>query len=110
MFNFEGGRTQKVCIASGTDEFMGIELREISSGAIFSEGIFDARTANYLLRDNAKVKFGAWGIEILDNKHYAVFTMKVAAALPPQTLGEIAEVVAYIADQTEERLSGLDEF
>ena len=110
-YGFEDNRTQVVFIPSRTEEFLGVELREISSIALSSCGIFDGRTANFLLRDNANLKFGAWCIEIgEDNAHFAVFSVKVSAALPVRPFAQILELVAKVADSTEERLSGLDEF
>ena len=110
-YNFDDERAQMVSIASTTDEFMGIELRNISSASLVSEGIFDARTANFLLRENSGMKFGNWRIEVgSENKHYAVFCMTVSAALPHRALAEIMDIVARIADEMENRLSGLDEF
>lgn len=110
-YNFDDERAQMVSIASSTDEFMGIELRNISSASLVSEGIFDARTANFLLRENSGMKFGNWRIEVgSENKHYAVFCMTVSAALPHRALAEIMDIVARIADEMENRLSGLDEF
>jgi hypothetical protein len=110
-YGFEDSRTQVVYIRSRTEEFLGVELREITSPALASSGIFDGRTANFLLRENANMKFGAWCIEMGDdNAHFAVFSAKVSAALPLRPFAEILELVAKVADNTEERLSGLDEF
>lgn len=110
-YGFEDNRTQVVYIRSLTEEFLGVELREITSPALASNGIFDDRTANFLLRENANMKFGAWCIEIgQDNAHFAVFCVKVSAALPLRPFAEILELVAKVADSTEERLSGLDDF
>jgi hypothetical protein len=108
---FEDGRSQEVFIRSMTEEFLGVELREITSPALVSRGIFDARTANFLLRENSTMKFGAWCIEVgEDNGHFAVFNVKVGAALPARPFSDILEMVAKVADGTEARLSGLDEF
>ena len=110
-YNYDDERAQMVSIASTTEEFMGIELRDISAASLVSEGIFDARTANFLLRENSGMKFGNWRIELgSENKHYAVFCMTVSAALPHRALAEIMDTVARIADEMEGRLSGLDEF
>jgi hypothetical protein len=108
---FEDGRSQDVFIRSITEEFLGVELREITSPALVSSGIFDARTANFLLRENTNMKFGGWCIEVgEDNGHFAVFSVKVGAALPARPFAEILEMVAKVAESTEARLSGLDEF
>jgi hypothetical protein len=99
-------RAQHVVIDSHTREVMGVEMRIISSTALTSQGPFDVRTANFLLRENARLEFGAWNV-IFDseNTHYAVFSVTVSAALR-----DLIGMVASIADDTENRLSGLDEF
>jgi hypothetical protein len=45
-----------------------------------------------------------------ENTHYAVFSVTVSAALRAQSLRDLIGMVASIADDTENRLSGLDEF
>lgn len=110
-YNFDDERAQMVSISSTTEEFMGIELRDIYSTSILSEGIFDARTANLLLRENSGMKFGNWRVEVgAENRHYAVFCMTVSAALPHRALAEIMDMVARTSDEMESRLSGLDDF
>jgi len=104
-------RTQQVVIDSSTREFMGVEMRTIASFALTSQGPFEVRTANFLLRENARLEFGAWNV-IFDTEktHYAVFSVTVSAALRAQSLCDLIGMVARIADDTENRLSGLDEF
>ena len=104
-------RTQQVVIDSSTREFMGVEMRTIASFALNSQGPFEVRTANFLLRENARLEFGAWNV-IFDTEktHYAVFSVTVSAALRAQSLCDLIGMVARIADDTENRLSGLDEF
>lgn len=111
LVEFTGKRTQQVHIDSITREFMGVEMRTISSIALGSEGPFDARTANFLLRENADLEFGAWHvIDDTENNHYAVFSVTVSAALRAQSLVDLIGMVASTADGTENRLTGLDEF
>jgi hypothetical protein len=104
-------RSQQVIIDSSTREFMGVEMRIIFSITLTSQGPFEARTANFLLRENARLEFGAWNV-IFDTEktHYAVFSVTVSAALRAQSLCDLIGMVARIADDTENRLSGLDEF
>lgn len=111
LVEFTDSRAQQVVIDSTTHEFMGVEMRAISSIALISQGPFDARTANFLLRENASLEFGAWNV-IFDkeNTHYAVFSVTVSAALRPQPLADLIGMVARVADGTENRLTGLDEF
>lgn len=108
---FKNGRTQQVLIHSFTREFMGVEMRDISSIALVNEGPFDTRTANFLLRENADVNFGSWQVMVDDeHTHYALFSITVSANLRAESLVDLLGMVARIADATEERLSGLDEF
>ena len=110
-FNMDEGRSQCVFISSATHEFLGVEFRSISSIGLVSEGIFDVRTANLLLRENARTNLGYWCIETNEkNCHYALFCMRVSAVLSHRALGELLVMIAENADQTEKRLSGLDEF
>lgn len=45
LFEVEDGRTQSAIVRSQTEQFMGIEIREILSAGLASQGPFDARTA-----------------------------------------------------------------
>lgn len=90
---------------------MGAEMRDISSIALVSNGPFDARTANFLLRESAKVEFGSWQILVdEENTHLAIFSVKISANIRAKALVDLMTMVARIADELENRLSGLDEF
>jgi hypothetical protein len=111
LVGFDDNRTHKVVINSSTKDFMGVEMRSISSIALVSDGAFDARTANLLLRENSVVEFGSWQTLVdSDNTHIAVFSVTVGASIRAQALVDLVCMVARIADSTEQRLSGLDEF
>jgi hypothetical protein len=112
LVQLKDGRSQTVFIHSQTNKFLGIELREISSAALESDGPFDARTTNLLLRDNAELFHGDWSIHLNEDssKHFAVFSMTGLASLEPDPLSSIIQCVAEVADDMENRLSGLDEF
>lgn len=110
-FELESGRSQTAIIRSQTYEFLGVEIREVFSAALLSQGPFDARTANILLRQNEEVKLGAWGVYCnQEDVHAAVFTAKVAADLPPPELLGVLMAVLNTADEMEARLSGRDDF
>jgi hypothetical protein len=112
LVQLNNGRSQTVFIHSATNKFLGIELREISSAALESEGSFDARITNLLLRDNAELVHGDWSIHLNEDssKHFAVFSMTAVALITAEPLWSIIECVAEVADEMENRLSGLDEF
>lgn len=110
-FELESGRSQSCIIRSATYEFLGLEIREISSIGLISQGPFDARTANVLLQQNEQLKLGAWGV-ISNNEdvHGAMFTAKISADLPPPELLGVLMAVLNTADEMEARLSGRDDF
>jgi hypothetical protein len=112
LVQLKEGRSQTVFINSATNKFLGIELREISSAALESDGSFDARTANLLLRDNSEMVHGNWSIHVKEDssRHFAIFSMTGLASLEPDPLSSIIHCVAEVADEMEHRLSGLDEF
>ena len=112
LVQLKNGRSQTVFIHSATNKFLGIELREISSPALESDGPLDARTTNLLLRDNAELVHGDWSIHLNEDssKHFALFSMTGLASLEPDPLSSIIQCVAEVADEMEHRLSGLDEF
>lgn len=110
-FELEGGRSQSAFIRSRTYEFLGLEIREVLSAALLSQGPFDARTANILLQQNTCLKIGAWGVSMdSEEVHAAVFTAKISADLPAQELLGVIEAVIRTADEMEARLSGRDDF
>ena len=112
LCQLKNDRSQAVFIDSKTNDFMGIKLREISSPALESDKPFDSRTTNLLLRDNAELIHGDWCIHMNDDssKHFAVFSLAALASAEPEPLWGMIQCVAEVADEMENRLSGLDEF
>ncbi len=111
-YSLDSGRSQTVYIASQTHWFMGLELRQIFSTALISEGMFETRTANLLLRENFDLIHGSWSVlhDPDENGHFANFSLTGFASLPANQLSTLIECVAKTADDMEHRLSGLDEF
>lgn len=110
-FELEDGRSQVGFIKSDTEEFVGMEMREVFSVGLRSFGPFDARTANFLLEFNQTLKIGAWSvIRDAEDNHLAVFSTKIAADLDGKLLQGVIYAVLATADEIEERLSGRDDF
>ena len=111
-YSLDSGRSQTVYIASQTHWFMGVELRQIFSTALISEGLFEPRTANLLLRENFDLIHGSWSVlhDPDENEHFANFSLTAFASLHAVQLLPLIECVAKTADDMEHRLSGLDEF
>lgn len=109
-YELDHGRSQLGFIISDTYRLADIEIREIQSYALRSEGPFDARTANRLLRENAKMKLGAWETsESKEGIFRARFVAKVAANTDADTLSTMLRVVLRCADQIEAELVGTDD-
>ena len=111
IFELDGGRSQMGFITSETQEFAGIEMRELFSVGLKSSGEFPAAIANMLLKENEKVKIGAW--EIIENSNgdnFALFNAKIAAEVPAKVLAPVILGVLKVADKMEERLTNEDNF
>ena len=110
-FNLKNGRSQFGFISSTTEEFAGEEIREVFSVGLKSFGPFDARTCNFLLELNSKLKIGAWStVRDAEDNHLAIFRAKIAADLSGDLLMSVITAVWTTADEIEERLSGRDDF
>ncbi len=110
-FELKDGRSQLGFIKSKTQEFAGIEMREVISAGLRSFGPLDARTANFLLEFNSTIKVGAWSvIRNAEDDHLAIFSATIAADLEGELLLGVIYAVLSTADEIEERLSGRDDF
>ncbi len=111
VFELSDGRSQIGFIKSRTYNFAGVELREIFSAGLRSEGPFDSRTCNLLLKENARVKIGAWQVQSnSEDEHMALFSVAVAAELSAEELLAVLMAVLKTADEMEQRLDGRDDF
>lgn len=103
-------RSQKAFINSKTHSLYGFEIREIwSVGYVFS-GELPVALANHLLLENAKVKFGAWRVEQMGDKHVAIYAAHIAADADIALLSLTLRVVLTTADELEHMLTGEDDF
>jgi hypothetical protein len=89
-------RSQSLYIASQTHWFMGVELRKIFSNALVSDGLFEPRTANLLLRENFERIHGGWSVMHNEDEkeHFAIFSLTAFASLPANHFSTIIECVA----------------
>lgn len=107
---FENGRTQILFINSNTEMFMNMEIREVwSVGYIPSAGEISPVIALNLLRDNSKMKLGAWQILNMNGKDVAVFAAKIAADTNVKTLLGTMQLVSEAADLKESVLTEKDD-
>lgn len=105
----EEARSQLVQISSETEFLHGHEIREIWSRGLVASHLTRNDLA-YLLAQNETYKIGAWGIvRSSEGREHLIFTAKVPADLPPQSLVGIASTVAKVADTFEQKSSGKDD-
>jgi hypothetical protein len=60
VIGFEDNRSQAVFINSNTENFAGVEIREVWSIGLRGSGQLSAEMANELLRRNSQYKVGGW--------------------------------------------------
>ena len=104
-------RNQAVSIPSVTDEFGGMEIRQILSLALQFDSK-DALNQNNLfafLKLNYTYKIGSW--RIAGSKLYRlVFTVNISANATKSTLEKAIRHAAKTADEMEQKLTGEDKF
>lgn len=112
VFGFEDDRTQLVFIFSNTEKLGDMEIREIWSVGYLAEDEEEGMTlkiAKDLLRENSRVKLGAWELGRFSGKEAGIFTAKIAAETRLKSLLITLRAVAVTADKKEEELLGTDE-
>jgi hypothetical protein len=108
-FELENGRTQMVFINSKTAKLGELEIRNVWSPAMATEGPLDAEVANALLVENDQVKLGGWRVEANANgKRYAFFAAQIDAEADGDTLKQVLEAVVENADAKEKELTNGD--
>ncbi len=103
LYQYDDGRTQIGFIRSRTEEFQGIEIREIWSYAYKSESEqLPAEVANSLLADTFQNKMGAWA----KDGPYALYVTKLAANAKANDVISALDFTMQVADDIEITLSG----
>lgn len=101
--NFDDGRSQRVFVRSSTEQFHGLEVREVYSAAHQWEGgVIPEVVANRLLEQNGRMKLGAWA----KIGRYAMFVSTVDANADANALSQVIQMTAGVADNMEEELTG----
>jgi len=110
VYRLEDGRTQLVIVESETEQWGEMEIRSVWSIAYGSKARLSIAKLERLLKENGRVKSGAWHLSD-GEKLLAVFSVKVAADCAAASLKTVAVGVAEKADEMEKVLmSGGDEF
>ena len=103
------GRGQEIYIASATDSYDHLEMREVWSRTMSVRGQIPAAAANRALL--ATKKFGGWRVyKTSAGESVLYFSAQIAANADARTLKSVIELVGTVADQMEAELTGKDEF
>jgi hypothetical protein len=108
VFELDEGRSQVAFIASATETYRNLEIREIVSPAYQSEtDELPGPVANKLLADSADKKLGGWQ----KRGKYGLFVTKISAKANNESLWSALKATIESADAMEEQLTGnRDEF
>lgn len=109
IFDVGKGRSQRVIVESGTNQYGTFEVRVIGSTGYHSETRLTERQLRILLEDSAARKLGAWCVLSGDEGDLAIFTVKAAAELSDEDMRALIVLVTEVADEMEERLTGADD-
>ncbi len=103
-----GNRTQMIFINSSTNQFEGMEIREIYSVVYQSNQKPNEVQLIQLLLDNSQKKLGAWEMISDNNQFFMVFTAKIPAAQNEKDMRATIDIVANAADAMEQLLFNTD--
>lgn len=103
------GRTQLVWIMSRTQEWGGLEIREVWSPGFRTAGRLDLEMARRLLGENTARKLGAWRIMGTGDRESAVFAVQVEADATGEILRDVLQLVSAVADAMERETVGSDD-
>jgi hypothetical protein len=110
VFEFNGEkRSQVVYVNSRTNDYDGLEIREIWSPAFESKGPLAPKVANRLLEASFEASLGGWQtFKSSTGTIMAVFTVKLGADADAETLKTAMNAALSNADEMEKELSKKD--
>lgn len=94
----EDGRTQVVICQSSTFRFGDRELRKIVSPAYMWREELPRKALEFVLDDNYNLKIGAWATISSDGQYVLVFQALAPALLSLDTLCDVIQAVAVMAN------------
>mgnify|MGYP000194568318 CR=1 FL=1 len=111
VFRFDDDRTQLVYANSKTVELGNMEIREVWAPGFRLPADATAEMLMDLLRDNNRVKVGAWRVIKSGDDLVAVFTAQISADADKETFETVVQAVCTTADEKEKAVtSGKDDF
>lgn len=111
VFRFDDERTQLVYANNQTVELGNMEIREVWAPGFRLPADASADLLLNLLRDNNRVKVGAWRVIKSGDDLVAVFTAQIAADADKDTFQTVVQAVSTTADEKEKAVTyGKDDF
>jgi hypothetical protein len=101
-------RSHSVYVVSATEEYEGLEIRELWGMGAVLDDYPDYDTLASLLEHNAGIKIGSWGMEYGEDEIYLFYMVKVPAAMSGKDLANLIYFVAEVCDEFEEEYLGDD--
>ena len=112
-FRFPDGREQRVWVGLvGLDPMKNRIVRFSSPVLEMSrDQQLGQKAANDLLRENARLPHGAWGIDTVQDKQYLVILdTQIGQSMDAREFKASTETVAVLADKKEQEVTGEDVF
>ncbi|GAB4128866.1 YbjN domain-containing protein [Thermopirellula anaerolimosa] len=111
VFRFDDERTQLVYANGKTVELGNMEIREVWAPGFKIPGDASAEMLLDLLRENNRVKVGAWRVIKSGSDLVAVFTAQISADADKDTFQTVVQAVCTTADEKEKAVTeGGDDF
>ena len=108
-YRLDNGRTHFVFINSNTEKYGDLEIREVWSVGLISDGQLTPAIMRNLLKKNSTMKLGSWKIVNMGSKECAAFYAQIAADSDKGTLLRALQLVTQAADEMEKELTGKDD-
>ncbi|MCD4829898.1 MAG: hypothetical protein K8R90_10760 [Candidatus Cloacimonetes bacterium] len=109
-YAWNDGRSQLIWIRGVTEDFHGMEVREVFSYAYDSDGPMPANVARHLLSSNAGYKIGAWELRVTGDTNYGIFVARIGTDMNASSLEHVLDAVSVTADEMEKELLGTDDW
>ena len=106
VFRFDDERTQLVYANGKTVELGNMEIREVWAPGFKVPADASAEMLLDLLRDNNRVKVGAWRVIKSGDDLVAVFTAQISADADKDTFQTVVQAVSSTADEKEKAVTG----
>ena len=107
---YEKERTHQVFISARKEEYLGAEFRKVWATALKSREAPAPEILQDLMKESAQKKIASWELQHWPDGYRIILAAKIPVDCSPKVLNAAIRLVGSVADKTEERLTGQDEF